>query len=177
MKKITFIIVLVISSFSQPVSAQVRVNINLSTQPIWGPEGYDYVNYYYLPDIDVFYNVPNHQYIYLERGRWTFARNLPSRYRDFDLFNSHKVVLNEYKPYRRVSEYRIKYASQRGNSNQKSIRNSQDSRYFENKDHPEHAKWQMDHKMPNKSTGNKASKMQRMPNKNNGNKSSKKNYH
>lgn len=161
MKKTLFIALLLICSGSINVSAQVRVNVNIGSQPIWGPEGYDYVDYYYLPDIDVFYNVPNRQYIYLERGRWTFARKLPPRFHSFDLYRGHKVVINEYKPYRRVTEYRTKYASQRGNSDQKAIRNSQDSRYFENKDHPEHGQWKKEHKMPNRNNGNKSSKKRR----------------
>ncbi len=101
MKKILVITFLLICRFSLTIEAQVRVNLNLSTQPIWGPEGYDHVDYYYLPEIDVFYNVPIQQYIYLERGRWTFARILPPRFNGFDLFLGNKVVINEYKPYRR----------------------------------------------------------------------------
>lgn len=158
MKKILVITFLLICRFSLTIEAQVRVNLNLSTQPIWGPEGYDHVDYYYLPEIDVFYNVPIQKYIYLERGRWTFARILPSRFNGFDLFLGNKVVINEYKPYRRVTEYRTKYASERGNSNQKVIRNSQDSRYFENKEHPQHDQWHKEYKIPKKNNINGTSK-------------------
>ena len=44
-------------SFSQKASAQVKVgvNINIGSQPEWGPRGYDYVEYYYLPDIEMYY--------------------------------------------------------------------------------------------------------------------------
>jgi hypothetical protein len=126
----------------------------LATQPLWGPEGYDRAEYYYMPDIDVFYNIPNRQYIYLERGRWVFARNLPQRYHDFDLYTGYKVVVNDYKPYRNAASYRTKYASFRGNHDQRAIRNSQDSRYFENKDHPEHNKWQNDRNEHNNGNNN-----------------------
>ena len=48
----------------QPATAQVSVNINIGSQPVWGPVGYDYVEYYYLPDIDMYYHVPTQQYVY-----------------------------------------------------------------------------------------------------------------
>ena len=42
--------------------------------------GYDHVEYYYIPDIQAYYYVPDHQFIYLNRGHWTFSRELPPRY-------------------------------------------------------------------------------------------------
>ena len=61
MKKMIIGLAIVITSgMAVPASAQVRVNlnINIGSQPAWGPAGYDYVEYYYLPDIDVYYYVP-----------------------------------------------------------------------------------------------------------------------
>jgi hypothetical protein len=157
MKKSISIIILFLSVFaSQTTVAQVRrgFGINIGTQPLWGPEGYDRVDYYYMPDIDVFYNVPNRQYIYLEQGRWIFARALPSRYHNFDLYSGYKVVVNDYKPYRNAASYRMKYANYKGNHDQKNIRNSNDLRYFENKDHPKHNKWQNERNKHNNGKGN-----------------------
>jgi hypothetical protein len=66
-----------------PVSleAQIRLGIsfNIGSQPVWGPVGYDYAQYYYMPDIDVYYNVSQRQYIYLQSGRWRFSSSLPYR--------------------------------------------------------------------------------------------------
>lgn len=42
---------------------RVRFNVNIDTQPVWRPVGYDHVDYYYLPDIDVYYDVAKRQYI------------------------------------------------------------------------------------------------------------------
>ncbi|CAH0997953.1 hypothetical protein EMA8858_04088 [Emticicia aquatica] len=164
MKKVIFTAILFSSFFITFAQVRVGTNVNHGSQPIWGPEGYDHVEYYYMPDIDVFYNVPNRQYIYLNRGHWVFTRDLPSQYRNFDLYSGHKVVVNTYKPYRNAQSYRTKYASYKGRSDQKSIRNSQDSRYFENKDHPEHGKWQNDRKERNnnKKTNKKQGKRNRV---------------
>lgn len=100
MKRILLAVVFGVASLSSiNTKAQVSVNINIGSQPQWGPAGYDHVDYYYLPDIDAYYNVPNKQYIYLNNGSWIFNNSLPSRYRNYDLYNSYKVVINSPKPY------------------------------------------------------------------------------
>ncbi|WP_449438971.1 hypothetical protein [Pedobacter steynii] len=100
MKRILLAVAFGVASLSSiNTKAQVSVNINIGSQPQWGPVGYDHVDYYYLPDIDAYYNVQNKQYIYLNNGKWTFNHSLPSRYRTYDLYNSYKVVINSPKPY------------------------------------------------------------------------------
>jgi len=133
-------------------SAQVSVNLNFNVdrQPIWGPSGYDRVEYYYLPDIEVYYNVPQRRFYYFERGRWIGASQLPSRYRGYDLYCSHKVVVNERTPYRNHVVYRDRYASFKGRHDQEPIRDSRDKKYFVNKNHPEHNNWQKEQKHDNR---------------------------
>lgn len=100
MKKILFAVLFGVASFSSINSqAQVNVNINLASQPQWGPAGYDHVEYYYLPDLDVYYYVPSSQYVYENNGKWKWSKNLPSRYNNYDLYNSYKVVMNQKQPY------------------------------------------------------------------------------
>lgn len=142
MKKTIFILAFLFTGFAvKNAAAQLRVNVNIGVQPIWGPVGYDYAEYYYMPDIDMYYNVPRHQYVYIERGRWVFSTSVPYRYRSYDFYNGYKVVINEPNPYRNAAMYRTKYASYRGQHGQGNIRNSNDSRYFENRNHPQHSKW------------------------------------
>ena len=142
MKKLIFIIALFLgAAFCEQVIAQVTLKINISTQPIWGPVGYDHVEYYYLPEIDSYYYVPEHKYIYMESGHCITRTNLPQRYSHYDMYNSRKIVINDKKPYLRDKEYKTKYAVSNERYNQQSIRDSHDSRYFENKNHPEHSKW------------------------------------
>jgi hypothetical protein len=128
---------------SSTVDAQVRVNLNFNVdrQPVWGPTGYDHVEYYYLPDIEVYYSVPQQRYYYQDRGRWTSGSSLPARYRGYDLYNSYKVVVNERAPYRHHETYREKYTSYKGRHDQQPIRDSRDARYFVNPNHPEHNSW------------------------------------
>lgn len=128
---------------SSAVSAQVHVNLNfnIDSQPIWGPIGYDHVENYYLPDYDVFYNVPQHIFYYNEKGRWISRGSLPSRFRNVNLYSAYKVVVNDRNPWRNAASYRDKYSKFRGHHDQEVIRDSRDSKYFVNKNHPEHNKW------------------------------------
>ncbi len=47
-----------------------------------------------MPDIEAYYNVSQHQFVYLDDGRWIFAAALPERCRDYDLYRGYKVVIN-----------------------------------------------------------------------------------
>jgi len=131
MKRIILAAIIGVASLSSiSTQAQVNVSVNIGSQPQWGPAGYDHVDYYYLPDMDVYYNVPAKQYVYLENGRWITRNSLPSRYKGYNLYNSYKVVMNNPKPYlshqshvQQYSKYK-NYKGQQGN-----IRDSKDSRY------------------------------------------------
>lgn len=122
-------------------AVSVRINVNLGDQPVWGPIGYDYVENYYLPDIDVYYCVPQHRFYYDDGGRWIYSRTLPPRFHDYDLYHSYKVVVNDHRPWRHPQTYRGKYVSYKGRHDQEVIRDSHDSKYFVIKDHPEHGQW------------------------------------
>ena len=128
---------------SSTVEAQLSISLgfNVDRQPVWGPTGYDHVEYYYLPDIEVYYNVSQHVFFYYEGGRWISRSSLPPRYRGYDLYNSYKVVLDEPRPYRNHKMYREKYSSYKGHHDQQPIRDSRDPKYFVNKNHPEHNNW------------------------------------
>jgi hypothetical protein len=113
MKKTITVLLLLIAGFltAPQTNAQVRVgiNINIGDQPRWRAPGYDYVEYYYLPDIESYYYVPTHQFIYLSNGRWIFSTSLPYRYRNYDLYGGYKVVINRPNAYYHHNEYKIKY--------------------------------------------------------------------
>jgi len=87
-------IVFILSAITANAQVRVNLNVNIGSQPTWGPSGYDYVEYYYLPDIDCYYYVPRHQFVYLSNGRWVFSASLPLRYRSYDLYSGYKVVVN-----------------------------------------------------------------------------------
>ena len=122
--------VLLASAFLNTSNAQISLSVNIGTQPSWGPTGYDHAEYYYIPDIQCYYYVPSHQFVYLNRGHWTFGSELPRQYRGFDLFHSYKVVMNEPQPYLHFDEHRATYDHFRGAPNgQVFIRDSREDRY------------------------------------------------
>ena len=95
---------------SNALDAQVHanVNINLDKQPVWGPVGNDYVENYYMPDIEAYYNVPQHRFYYNENGKWINRASLPSRFGNIDLYNSYKVVVNDPQPWKNHNTYKEK---------------------------------------------------------------------
>lgn len=113
----------------RPADAQVRVNINIGSQPAWGPVGYDYAQYYYLPDIDAYYYIPDRRFIYLDAGRWVFAASLPSRWGDYDLYRGYKVVINDPRPYLRDDYYSREYGRYRGYYGRQVVLRDRDGRY------------------------------------------------
>ncbi len=138
------LLVLIVALFlASTANAQLSISLgfNVDRQPVWGPTGYDHVEYYYLPDIEAYYNVSQHMFYYQEGGRWIGRSSLPRRYRNYNLYNSYKVVVNEREPYRNHNVYREKYSSYRGRHDQQVIRDSHESKYYVNKNHPEHNNW------------------------------------
>ncbi len=116
-------------SFSTLAKAQLSLSINIGRQPAWGPTGYNHVDYYYLPDIESYYDVSTGQYIYQDGGRWIFASSLPPRYRGYDLYSGYKVVVNRPKPYLNFSRDRVTYVKYRNwhGGHQAMLRESRDN--------------------------------------------------
>ncbi|HEY0176737.1 MAG TPA: hypothetical protein VGC08_10185 [Pedobacter sp.] len=112
MKKLLLIAALGIASLvTAPAKAQVRLSVNLGIQPAWGLRGYDHVDYYYLPDVDSYYDVPTREYVYFEGGSWVHRRYLPARYRNYDLYGGRKVVINSSNPWLRHDVYHTRYVT------------------------------------------------------------------
>lgn len=112
MKALKLIAVGIILLVSSSIEAQISVNVNIGSPPAWGPSGYSSVEYYYLPDIQAYYDIRATQFIYFGGGRWIRSRNLPHQYRNYDLYNGYKVVLNDYhgsRPYSHYKEHKVKY--------------------------------------------------------------------
>lgn len=104
--------------------AQVSVNVNIGTPPSWGPAGYTDVRYYYLPDIETYYDINDRQYIYLTNGKWVRSVTVPSPYRTYDFYNGYKVVMTDYRgpePYVYYKTYKVKYPKGYKPKHQKTI--------------------------------------------------------
>ncbi len=99
------------SIFGNETKAQLgfSLHVNIGNRPSWGVPGNVNANYYYMPEIDSYYDLSSRQFIYEDEGRWIFASNLPDYYRGYDLNRGYKVVVNEPRPYLRGDYYRQQY--------------------------------------------------------------------
>lgn len=92
--------------------AQVRLNVNVNIgqrPPVWGLPGNQAGDFYYFPEIDVYYHIPRSSFVYFDRGRWLYVTDLPRTYRHFDLHRGYKVVINDPSPFDRHQFYRERY--------------------------------------------------------------------
>jgi hypothetical protein len=131
MKTIKLIVFGMILMFAGSMQAQLSVRVNIGTPPTWGPAGYNSVRYYYLPDIESYYDVQNSMFIYYSGRSWIHSRTLPARYRNYDLYGGYKVVMNDYRgnrPYDNFRQYRVKYAKGYRGHEQRNIGERNDNR-------------------------------------------------
>lgn len=86
--------------------AQVNVNVNIG-RPAWGPAVPQGAQYYYIPEIDGYYDLYAQQYIVLRNGRWLPVAALSG----YDPYQFHPVVL-DYRgrqPWAYVGAHRDRY--------------------------------------------------------------------
>jgi hypothetical protein len=112
MKALKLFVFVMLLFLAGTMQAQVSVNVTLPTPPPWGPVGYSEARYYYLPDVEAYYDVPSSMFIYYNRGAWIHRPHLPGQYRNYDLYSGYKVVMTDYRgdaPYAHFKEHKMKY--------------------------------------------------------------------
>lgn len=112
MKTLKLTLIGLILFFSNALRSQVSVNVNIGSPPMWGPVGYTDVRYYYIPDIEAYYDVQTSMFIYFGDGIWIHRAYLPSMYSNYDLYGGYKVVINNYygnAPYAYFHDHKAKY--------------------------------------------------------------------
>ena len=78
--------------------AQMYARMPAALPPPWAPPGHARAQYYYLPDLQVYYDVPAASFLLPHRGQWIALRQLPPTYRSYDLYAAPKVVLDYHGP-------------------------------------------------------------------------------
>lgn len=124
MKNLKLVVVAVLFLLAGTTKAQVSVNVNPGSPPMWGPVGYTEVRYYYIPAVESYYDVDNSMFIYFDHGVWVSRRGLPHRYRNYDLYRGYKVVMVDYHgttPYKSFSAHRKQYGKRYRGDYQKTI--------------------------------------------------------
>ncbi|XZF16511.1 hypothetical protein ACTHGU_10245 [Chitinophagaceae bacterium MMS25-I14] len=143
MKRTFLMIALAMGSMfvTNAVKAQVNVSVNIGSQPLWGPTGYDRADYYYIPDAGVYFDIARNLFVYRQGNAWATGASLPGSYGNIDLYRAHKVVINSPSPWLHDNVYRGKYKSYRGRFDQTAIRDAHDNKYYANPQHPHHSEW------------------------------------
>lgn len=114
--------------YDVPVSP-THISINIDKQPAWGPYGYDCAAFYYMPEINIYYDVNLSLFYYPSGSNWIAAQYLPPSYRIYDLFRTYKVVLNYASPWQHNDSHRSQYRRYRDDRSQITISMSNDHRY------------------------------------------------
>lgn len=91
MKKILFSF-LILSGIVLAGSANAQMRVDVGVRD-------NHPDYYYLPDVDMYYYIPANQYVYLYDDHWVFSNHLPPRYHDYDFAHGRRIYVYGIKPY------------------------------------------------------------------------------
>ena len=94
------------------IQGQTEVKNIFGTPPEWAPANRVETQYYYLPDIDAYYDISSARFIYIKNGKWIRATSLPYRYRNYNLRGGNIIYLTDYRgntPYQYYKNHKIKY--------------------------------------------------------------------
>jgi hypothetical protein len=101
-----FVLTSIISYGQKPAVTKSAV------RPDWGPISSSYFRYYYLPDIDSYYDIEKSNFISAKNGKWLAQKTLPARYKNYNLYNGYKVIINDYngnEPYKDHKSHLARY--------------------------------------------------------------------
>ncbi|QQL51126.1 hypothetical protein [Mucilaginibacter ginkgonis] len=128
MKKLTTIMAAGLAVLAyHTASAQVGLHVSLNlggvgVHAVYNQAPVQYVDnaygddYYYLPDVEAYYSVPQHCYYYNDGRQWVSAAYLPGRFHDFDWRNARRYEIRGERPFMHHDMYRTRYGGfdQRG---------------------------------------------------------------
>jgi hypothetical protein len=94
MNKLQITLAASILMFTLQASAQFSVSVNLGSRPQYHNRYENQVSYYYLPEIEAYYDVNSEVYIYNGPRGWVRTSYLPDYCRNYDVNNGYKVAVN-----------------------------------------------------------------------------------
>src|ERR1039457_5653612 len=128
MKSLKLSIIGIVLFLSIAAQAEVKVSINVLTPPTWGLLGYPDVRYYFLPDVQAYYDIQTSMFIVNQAGGWVYRTCLPVRYKTYDLSAGYKVAITDYvgdAPYKYFRIHKSKftrgYQNKENNSTNESL--------------------------------------------------------
>jgi hypothetical protein len=122
MKKLILVGLFLTSVFS---NAQAVTHIKAVSKPDWGSSSSSDFRYYYLPDIDMYYDNETSEFIYDHKGKWMREKSLPSRCKGYNLYDGYKVIINDYSgnsPYKYHQKHLDKYPKENRGKGKKAVK-------------------------------------------------------
>ncbi|HWZ02248.1 MAG TPA: hypothetical protein VNX40_01485 [Mucilaginibacter sp.] len=125
MKKLVLLSAIAISGFMiNTANAQIGIRVGIGYAPqraiyatntvaVEAPVNDDGDDYYYLPDLGVYYNVTDQDYVYFDGYEWVTTEYLPGQYHDYDWRNARRFEVRAERPYMNDDFYRSKYEGNR----------------------------------------------------------------
>jgi hypothetical protein len=89
-----------------------RTPVVVHDEPVYQDQaqvGYDDDDYYYLPDVDAYYDINAQCYYYNNGSNWVSAAYLPGEYRDYDWRNARHYEVRARRPFMNNAYYRSRY--------------------------------------------------------------------
>lgn len=112
MKKLQFTIAAFLLLFTLQSNAQVSVSLNIgSPRPTWYNHHESECDYYYLPEIEAYYDVRSSVYIYLGPRGWIRSVYLPEYCHNYDVNHGYRVAIDYrgHSPYAYFNNHRERY--------------------------------------------------------------------
>ncbi|MBS7563142.1 hypothetical protein KHS38_01880 [Mucilaginibacter sp. Bleaf8] len=101
--------------------AQVGVSVGFNIGPVsvqlHKPAAVVYDDFYYMPDVEAYYSVPENVYYYMDGDEWISAPCLPGAYRDYNWRNVRHYEVRAERPFRNHDYYRSRFGGFDRNSN------------------------------------------------------------
>ncbi len=98
MKKIQLIFLTTILLFAIKTTAQISVNISLGSRTTYNPPVHYYyddnVDYYFLPEIQAYFDNREGLYIYYSSNRWIRSARLPQKCGNYNVNNGVRIAVN-----------------------------------------------------------------------------------
>ncbi len=70
------------------------------------------VKYQYYPNLEAYFNTETSEFIYKEKGEWKTAKEIPSGFRGYSIFNNYRVNITDYfddKPYEKLANHKKQF--------------------------------------------------------------------
>src|SRR5476651_826848 len=114
MKKlsVTMLVAFIMLAGTFTSKAQLSLSVRIGTPPVWAPAAYAHnTRYYYIPEIDSYYDAYNHGYYYNDGPNWVFSASLPGIYAGYNVGSLHHVAVRYYgdRPYTYFASRRAVY--------------------------------------------------------------------